>query len=711
MSSISSLLNLGKQSLLSNQTAIEVTGNNIANVNTEGYHLQQVTFDATTYMDVSPGQIGTGVTTGAVERLFDSFIEAQYNDQASAREMFSQLKEALTSIESLFNESTSTGMSDMINQFFADWESLSLNPDDYATREVVVEDAQNLAALFNSTEDNIRNVQDQVNAYIQDDIESINEIIQKIADINVQITATEVPGVVSPNGLFDDRDELIRELAEKIDINVIEGSSSGDLKIYTQAGYTLVDGATTFEIKYESPSATEDLVNRPSGVPFDGNINFVGTDESEYTIKVVSSGGVTTDDTAAQFQVSLDGGETWLTDDDGNVMTFYARPYSDRVSVGELEIYFGSETSSSTAPTEDLIAGDKFTIVPKDGIYWYKSASTAINITPQTDAMGELDSSRVTGGSLAGYFTFRDYYAGEYLDQLNALSESFTWEVNRIVSQGSGTDLYTSTLGTYGVTHTDTALSDPSTGLDFGSKLQAGAASFYVYTQEGKLLDGGYIDFSGINPPGISTFDPEQHSLEDVVQAINDTFGGYVTASIMNNQISISSDSSNTFAFGTDATGLYAALGVNTLFTGSTAEDMAVNTKVSGDVDYLSTGHVNGAGEVNSGDNTTALSVADLASKIVTISTDSKGPTETTLIDYYASLVSIVGSDTEQASFNTSYTTTLADDLDARQQSISGVNLDEEMTKLIQYQNSYKAAAKLVTTADELFQTVLALKS
>ena len=69
------------------------------------------------------------------------------------------------------------------------------------------------------------------------------------------------------------------------------------------------------------------------------------------------------------------------------------------------------------------------------------------------------------------------------------------------------------------------------------------------------------------------------------------------------------------------------------------------------------------------------------------------------------------GSDTYNAEFNFVYNKALADDLDARQQEVSGVNLDEEMSNLIKYQHSYTAAAKLISTADQMIQTLLTLKS
>ncbi|MDP3427890.1 MAG: flagellar basal body rod C-terminal domain-containing protein, partial [Humidesulfovibrio sp.] len=74
-------------------------------------------------------------------------------------------------------------------------------------------------------------------------------------------------------------------------------------------------------------------------------------------------------------------------------------------------------------------------------------------------------------------------------------------------------------------------------------------------------------------------------------------------------------------------------------------------------------------------------------------------------------LVGAVGADTSKVKFSYEYKKTLASDLDDRQQSISGVNLDEEMAALIKYQHAYTAAAKLITTADQMLQTLLSLKS
>ena len=164
------------------------------------------------------------------------------------------------------------------------------------------------------------------------------------------------------------------------------------------------------------------------------------------------------------------------------------------------------------------------------------------------------------------------------------------------------------------------------------------------------------------------------------------------------------------FAFGTDSTGMMAALGMNTFFTGSDASTLAVNSQLHGNVNYIAAGQVNGQQQINKGDNANATAIGKLADTNVTISTVWKTTTNQTISQYYASLVTTVGADTRLAKTNSEYHKTLTSDLDTQVSSASGVNLDEEMANLIKFQHSYTAAAKLITTADQMLQTLLGLK-
>jgi flagellar hook-associated protein 1 FlgK len=197
-------------------------------------------------------------------------------------------------------------------------------------------------------------------------------------------------------------------------------------------------------------------------------------------------------------------------------------------------------------------------------------------------------------------------------------------------------------------------------------------------------------------------------SLEDVRAAIDAR--DHLSAVISGGKLLIEAEAGFNFVFGTDSTGLLAALGLNTYFEGTDAGEMALNPAVQSNIAFINSGHVNGAGEYNPGDNYTANAIAELQYKEVTLQTVFEGTTQSTLQEYYNSLVSNVGADTSMAEYNHQYQATLAEDLNSRQEEISGVNLDEEMSNLIRFQHSYSAAAKLITTADEMLQVLLGLK-
>jgi flagellar hook-associated protein 1 FlgK len=288
------------------------------------------------------------------------------------------------------------------------------------------------------------------------------------------------------------------------------------------------------------------------------------------------------------------------------------------------------------------------------------------------------------------------------------------WEVNRIHSQGAGLSTFKYAMGSYAVADPNVALGDPSSGLTFGDRLASGVSSMYFYdAATGKLASAasfGMIDFD-LAASGVQGFDPSVHSLNNVVAAINANFGTFCNAQVINGALSVTANPGYTFAFGADSAGLYAALGVNTFFTGSIPYDAAVNTVVANDPNYINAAHVNGSGELNSGDNTTALALAALSGKNVSFSTFADGETSQTLSGYYNSLVGLVGVDTQNAKYNYLYQSALAKELAARQDAVSAVNLDEEMSNLIRFQQSYQAAAKLINTADQMFQTILGMKS
>lgn len=696
MSGITSLLSMGAGALRANQAALQVTGNNISNVDTEGYSRQSVVLKDGQYVNTFTGQIGTGVVAQEVVRAHDKFVEAQYLTKVSARERYQTLFNGLQSTQNLVNESNTKGLSSSLSKFFDDWGDLTTSPDSAAVRQTLVDDTETMLSTLRSQADSMQQLEDQANQSIAAGVDKLNQLAKDIADLNNQINQTQIDGKSNPNNLYDQRDNKLRELAGLVDINVID-NGKGNITVNTTAGQTVVDGVVSFDFKFEQGKTVRQLSPTSLGPPVsDAQAFYDGVDNNEYTLKVVSGGAV---GGGAAFQVSLDGGNTWITNDDGTTAIYQAEGSASKVHVGNLDIWFANVNNSGSPATSNLNVGDTFTLVPKKALYWYTTAGTPENITPQQFADGTDNTRRLTGGALAGAFLFRDEELGQFQDTLDAFAKSMVWEVNRIHSQGAGLTNFASVLGTNAVVDSSYALDSPTSGLDYGNRLQSGASMMYVYDANGALTANSAITFS----PG--------NSLDDVITRINAAFGGSVTASVVNNRLSIAGTGGATFQFGNDSSGLLAALGVNTFLTGSKASDAAVNDVVGTDLNRINAGHVGTNGLVAVGDNLTAKAMTELENTNIPFYVAGKTTVNQTLTDYYASLVSKVGSDTAAASYQATYQSALAAQLNEQQLSTSGVNLDEELTNMIKFQHSYQAAAKLVSTANTMFETVLGLKN
>ena len=725
MSGINTIMDIGRKGLFASKVAIETTGQNITNVNTEGYSRRYVRLEESLQIDYRPGQIGMGVEAAEILRHFDRFVETSYLDKSTMRERFDTLFGNLSAVDNLFNESVTGGVSDALSKFFGDWQTVAGRPDDFAAREALVSDTRNLLNVIHQADEQMRRMQEQANQFIQKDVDSANRILKDIAGINSQLKAVELQGQNNANALRDERDRLVRDLASIMDINVITRGYEQEFTITTKAGHTLLQDSQTYSLKFEGPRVTTSLT-AGSSFGADGQVYIDGVDDFEFTLDITQTGDLSDDDPTdpttlannPKFRVSLDGGRTWLTDENGNQIEYTAGTQADVVEVRGVKIWFGRQGDSATAPTNDPAVGDRFLVVPKSAVYWYQDTSTSENISPQIFANGEDNSRRLTGGSLAGHLTFRDNYIGRYRDKLDAFARELAWSVNEIHSEGAGLQKLSEVTGSYQVLSSGAVLSSDTAGLFFRDKLESGSLSFYVFDAAGNLQNGGQplvLDFDNVTP-GQQNFDPAVHSLNDVRDAFNSTLaaaglGGDVQASVVNGSLRIASTTAGfTFGFGQDSTGLLAALGVNTYFSGTDASNIELNSAVAANKAFINVGHYNGAGEINEGDNIIARDIAALQTKKLTIHTDLEGNARQTLSEFYNSLVTGVGADTRGAEFNFEYQRALAQDLNEKQQSMSGVNLDEEMSNLIKFQHSYTAAAKLISTADQMLQTLLGLK-
>lgn len=248
MSGISAL-NIAKDSLLSHQTAINITGSNIANVNTAGYTRQRPVFSTTGTMDVEAGLVQLSVGIDQIERVYDRFLEAEINQQIQDMGYSETRKEQLDVIEIIFNETTGEGIDDLLNDFWGAWGDLSANPAGQAEREAVLSTAESLAYLLRSYSSDLTDLQADVDGSVVDCVSQVNSKLAGIADLNEKICQSDT-GTGDTNTLRDQRTVLMKELAEMMDIHYYE-DSLGAVNIFISNGLTLVESGTYYTLDVE----------------------------------------------------------------------------------------------------------------------------------------------------------------------------------------------------------------------------------------------------------------------------------------------------------------------------------------------------------------------------------------------------------------------------------------------------------------------------
>lgn len=245
-SNIFSILNTAKLGLLTQQLAIEVTGNNIANVETEGYSRQDVILVSNTPRSISQGQLGTGVRVSSIERVFDQFLFQQILSEGDPTGNFKVRKDVFEQLEILFNENQGRSLNSELSGLFSAFQDLATNPSGLPERAEVLSRAQSLAAVFNNLGDGLFSIQRNIDAIVSDEVAKINTLVNEIAKLNQAIFANS-PGQFSANDLKDQRDRLIKELSEKIDITFVN-ESDGQVSLTLRNGTPLVLKNVTFNL-------------------------------------------------------------------------------------------------------------------------------------------------------------------------------------------------------------------------------------------------------------------------------------------------------------------------------------------------------------------------------------------------------------------------------------------------------------------------------
>ncbi len=286
--SLFALLNIGRTGINTYQRAMNVTGENIANVHTPGYVRRRPEL-----VELPPYQsgnllLGTGVDVTEIKRLIDNVLDRRIALEKGENGFWEALSDVASSVETVLNEHQDMGLNDVLTKFWDAWQSLSANPEGTAERDIVVESALNLVDSFNETKNSIIDTIKDGVSRIKDWVSEANRLIKEIAGLNGKITEVESQGT-NANKLRDELSLKLKKLSELIGISYHIDAKKG-VQIFLPNGISLVDGKEYRTFEFSEGDFYRKIVGFLNEKPYYREVSF----EKDY-LKIEVSGEDVTD--------------------------------------------------------------------------------------------------------------------------------------------------------------------------------------------------------------------------------------------------------------------------------------------------------------------------------------------------------------------------------------------------------------------------------
>ena len=659
MSGLTQVLNVGISGLTAAMEGMQTVSNNTANVNTPGYNMETINQTALTSSSLPAGGLGAGTQVQSVQRAFNQFVYQEILGATSTNQSAQTMVSNIQNLTAIFPvvSGGENGLGQAIGNFFGGANTVAQNPGSIPNREVMLGNAQSASSLFNSVgaalSANLSTQNQQIGAMVG----QINTLTTQIAALNNTITAESAETGQAPNSLLDQRDQMVQQLSTMIGVSVVPGNA-GAVNVYATGGAALVAGGTSFALK-----AT-------SGSFLDGNT------------------AVTYGPTGQDLTQSISGGQL------GGLIAFRAQLTGVANSIGALAVSFGSAVNGQQAQGVDLngnLGGNLFTVPPPTVFAATSNTGTGTLAAAIPNANALVPDNFTVTRTATGYQA-KDLATG----QVTSLGAGPNLSFNGMNLTVSGT---INVGDSFEIEPTALAAQDMSVAITDPDLIAA--ASPYVATP-GAVTSGGSIvnqnagseqasigptTANGSLPAGTVIVPPADFGQQLTIQFTSATTFNVVTSG------------GGTVASGSysPTTGAEIALEYPGAASGqSVTVTLSPGAAASGDSFVLAPAGAGNNGNISA---MAALSSQNLVSG-------------TSLSDYYAQLVSGIGNQGQEAQVTSQASQGVLTSATAIQQSISGVNLDEQASLLVSYQQAYQAAAQIIATTQTLFSgLILAMQS
>jgi len=780
------LLNVSLSGLRAYQGALSTTSHNIANVGNDSYTRQRVELDARNPIGLGNNYFGQGVDLTSVDRIIDNFNTINIRDLTANTSRLEAFADYASRIESMVADQDA-GLMPALDGFFNAVSDVANDPSASAPRVAMLGAAENLQQRLSSMGEELQRMEAEVNSRLRSEISEINQIAQQIAKLNTAIPSrTDVDN--RPSDLLDKRDALLKQLAEKISVTVVE-QANGNLNVLVGSGQLLVTNGTALNlvagqdpaqpsqaaIAIESGSSSVNITQNLVGGTLGGLLDFrdnllqdtqnrlgrtaIGIAQSVNELQVqgydlngelgknlfssVPMGPLQGQFGGDYLANGFDAGETVSFDlqFDGRTVTMSHAVVGPPTPDTNVDIGNGLLTSIGTDPN-----------VTDNGDGTYTLAGT----TPGSSLTFELYGSNIKFTSDGGPSPL-----GHNL-QLSALTDGVADDARiQLANLGSSSTRLTAALASTG---SPASFVGPSSEAIANQENSGSGAINFAVSDAGQLtvsdyevtydganynvvrlgdnatvasgagpftVDGLDISVSGTPDAGDSfmisptrmgaidmrsnIIDPNKLAMALPVRAevsaanigstqasqaeVLDVTNGDLTRAV--DIVFNSSGSAASFDVIDRQSGTVLQNAVP-YYSGMTLSQNGWQVKLTGQPASGDTISVENNSSAAS-DNRNALAMANLQLASVLDGGN------TTFEQSYNSLVSEVGVLTQQVNTNLEVDTSLLNSAQARRESISGVNLDEEAADLIRYQQAYQALSRIVQTSQTLFESLLSV--
>ncbi len=238
---------IGRRALNASQLGINITGQNIANVNTPGYSRRRVQLAESAHNGFNGQTLGTGVTVAGIQTFRDNFIQSRIQTETGIAGRLTARRDALAPVEVALQGSANGGIQNAMNGFFGAFRDLEANPNSVPLRSLVAQKGAALASAFQTTRTRLDDLRRGTDAQIRTTVEQVNTLSETVANLNSQIHSIESGGG-DASALRDQRGEVVNQLSELTGARSTE-NSDGTVTLTIGEGRPLVVGDTAFALK------------------------------------------------------------------------------------------------------------------------------------------------------------------------------------------------------------------------------------------------------------------------------------------------------------------------------------------------------------------------------------------------------------------------------------------------------------------------------